>query len=575
MERRVLPGLVLVSGFCGISYEILYGRLLGNLVGDQFAVNAAVLLTFLSGIGLGTLIAHRLWRHLWAIEAAVGGCALLFLVGTDTIEAWLYAQLPLLPGSVATAVLVCGLLLLVPALLIGCTLPLLAGYLRASVPGALFGRTYAVYNLGAAVTAIGIEFWLLRAVGLRGATALVAGLNGVVALLLATLFWSLRKEAPPASGVEPVGSRRAIALALVSVASAVFQLWMVKFAELLFGPFRETFALVLSLVFLGIAIGSYLVARFRLQFGGLLVANGLGLVWLLASTGWVASTYAVWCESAAESAPLTTLLKLGCLAALMGVPAATFGATVPALLGSERHPALESGRLLAISAFANAFGFLLMVLVLHRYLDYGVIILVAMTLVIAGLVVFRPKIVRSTLAGAGLLLGAIWIQQNVWEEELLFVGHPSFHSTEDLAKARRRLVRSQRFKGSLDVFSINRVGSKTYFFINGYNSMVLESPSEKLVGAFSAMLAPRTDRALVLGVGSGATAGTVALLFDHTDGVEISRVILENLHRMDAHNFGLARSDRATLIHDDAIHFVKGTEQTYSLIINTVTSPLY
>src|SRR5262247_2413226 len=66
------PVLLFFSGYCGISYEVLYARFLGNLVGDQFAVVASVLLTFLLGIGLGTLVAHALWRYLWAIEAAIG-----------------------------------------------------------------------------------------------------------------------------------------------------------------------------------------------------------------------------------------------------------------------------------------------------------------------------------------------------------------------------------------------------------------------------------------------------------------------------------------------------------------------
>ena len=49
-----LPLLLLLSGFRGISYEILYTKLLGNLLGNQFTINATVLLTFLLGIGLGT-----------------------------------------------------------------------------------------------------------------------------------------------------------------------------------------------------------------------------------------------------------------------------------------------------------------------------------------------------------------------------------------------------------------------------------------------------------------------------------------------------------------------------------------
>ena len=55
LSRRSLPFLLLLSGFCGISYEILYTKLLGNLLGNQFTINATVLLTFLLGIGIRSL----------------------------------------------------------------------------------------------------------------------------------------------------------------------------------------------------------------------------------------------------------------------------------------------------------------------------------------------------------------------------------------------------------------------------------------------------------------------------------------------------------------------------------------
>src|SRR3954452_12393063 len=64
--------LLMVSGFCGISYEVLYGRLLSNFVGDQFAISASILLTFMLGIGFGALVAHRLWRWLWLLECGIG-----------------------------------------------------------------------------------------------------------------------------------------------------------------------------------------------------------------------------------------------------------------------------------------------------------------------------------------------------------------------------------------------------------------------------------------------------------------------------------------------------------------------
>lgn len=70
-EFKKLPLLLLLSGFAGISYEVLHGRLLGNLIGDQFAVSASVLITFLLGSGLGSAWAYRLWRWLRRLRHGV------------------------------------------------------------------------------------------------------------------------------------------------------------------------------------------------------------------------------------------------------------------------------------------------------------------------------------------------------------------------------------------------------------------------------------------------------------------------------------------------------------------------
>ena len=77
-SRILLPTLLLLSGFCGISYEILYTKLLGNLLGNRFTISASVLLTFLLGIGLGTLYAHRFVKKLWVVEAGIGLSAVVF-----------------------------------------------------------------------------------------------------------------------------------------------------------------------------------------------------------------------------------------------------------------------------------------------------------------------------------------------------------------------------------------------------------------------------------------------------------------------------------------------------------------
>ncbi|HHK60650.1 MAG TPA: tetratricopeptide repeat protein [Desulfobacterales bacterium] len=588
-RERFLVLLLAASGFAGIAYEVLYGRLLGDRLGSQFLVNAAILLTFLAGIGIGTRIAYRLWSWLPWVEAAIGGYALLVAANIEAIDTALYRLAGAAPGAAMPVLLAgCVALLAVPATLIGVSLPVLSGYLALLRPGPVFSSSYAAYNLGAALVVLASEYWLIRIAGIRAATVMVAAVD--IAVAAAVLFWfnDLRRRRPlpriPPPSPAPAPARQGIpsphrplaALVMASIGSAVFQLLLIKLAECLFGPFRDTFALVLGLVFAGIAGGSYAVKRWRLGFGPLMVITSCGLTVLLCAFPLLARAYAAW--HPLLPAPLAKFLFL-LLAA--GLPTAGFGATIPALL--RRHlpekqaaggVAQAAGRLLFWSSLANALGFLLMVFVLHPRLDYGAILMTVILCAAASALILAPR-GRSAAAALFLALAATLLGPRFWDENLLYLGHTAFDSPADLDEARNELGLPQTFKGPQDVFSILPTKSGPRFFINGYISMTLDSPWEPLVGAVAASYAPRLDRALVLGVGSGNTAGVVGQLFAHTDGVEINGVVLANLHRMRAYNFGIVQNPRVRLIHDDAIHFVKEQGPRYSLVVNTVTTPLY
>lgn len=566
--------LLLLSGFCGISYEVLYARILSNAIGDQFAVSASILVTFLLGMGCGTLFAHRLWRYLWLVEGAIGLSGVLFALGSETLESWYYGTASW-GGGLGGAMAFCFVLLIVPAFLIGCSLPLFAGYLGRFTSRAAFARAYMIYNFGAASTVVAIEFGLFRLLGLRDTVLTMAALNGIVSLALLLGFGGVRSRPEPRPPPLEVPRRAWLALALASVASAVFQLLMLKVAECFLGPFRETFALVLAVVLFGIAAGSALLKRVRVDLAWLLVLALVGLAFLLAGFSWVTRGYAFFRPLAVGHALSNVLLRVAALLLLMGLPVLAFGATVPALLrrlGTEAH---DSGRLLFVSSLGNALGFLLMAFALHRYLDYGAIVVVIGALTAAALVLATRGRGRAVVAGLVLFGALLGLARFRWDEELLYLSYDAYLSLDDLEWYRSTLVSTERFKGKQDTFALNRMGDKVYFFINGYVSINLESAPERLVGAFPALFAPRTDRALVLGVGSGITTGTLAMLFDHVDAVEINPVVLQNLHRMSAYNFDLVSRPNARLVVDDGIHFTRVTPESYSLIISTVTSPRY
>ena len=51
------------------------------------------------------------------------------------------------------------------------------------------------------------------------------------------------------------------------------------------------------------------------------------------------------------------------------------------------------------------------------------------------------------------------------------------------------------------------------------------NPAELLSGVVPALTAPTLDQALVLGLGTGITAGATAQIFDHTDVVELNNAM--------------------------------------------------
>ncbi|MBF0136335.1 MAG: hypothetical protein H7833_18345 [Magnetococcus sp. DMHC-1] len=576
--------LPILSGYCGVGYEVLFGRVLGNQAGDQFVVSAAILITFLCGIGIGAVWAYRLWRWLWAIELAIGLCGIAFALGGDGLHAALYAPPLVLGRSLQTSILFLILLLSLPAILIGCTLPLMAGYLEQRLGGHNpFARAYALYNLGAMVTVLVVEFFLVTRFGLRITLLSLAGVNILTAILLWFFFARERHNPPPVRAPATVPPHVLASLVLASMASAIFQLLMVKLTEFVYGPFRESFALVLAVIFLGLTLGAWGVQRWRWRYGTALLLTIVGVGWLLLTFSDLSALYAQYVTLFAAMGQAGGLFwKSVILILLTGLIATGYGALLPALLKEHLHLARDAGHWLFISSLANVAGFLGMVFFLHVHLRYGeILVAIALLSLIAWGIQHTSRLPRHAfpvhlLAGiliASATLTATW--EYFWQENHLFVGHRHYGNPEKLRKARADLQQVASYTHGRDLLAIIHLDQRPYFLINGYISIPLDLASETLVGAYAAVHAPRTGNALVLGVGSGKSAGAVARLFQHTDAVEINPAVLEQLPRMEPYNQNLSQVTNIRYILDDAIHFTQRCSRTYDLVVNTVTSPLY
>jgi spermidine synthase len=167
-----------------------------------------------------------------------------------------------------------------------------------------------------------------------------------------------------------------------------------------------------------------------------------------------------------------------------------------------------------------------------------------------------------------------------WPEWLFSLEYQVFVSPEAFARTRATLEKAEilkRFDSQISV--VTSTAGVESLNINGYPSLMAYRgrtiPTEIVYGLVPAVFAPRRTNALVLGVGTGMTAGTVALLYDRVTAVEINPAMLELLPRWREHNFDFHARKNATLVMDDGLSFLARKGEKYDAILNTINGPLY
>lgn len=187
----ILPAMT-VSGIVSFVYEVLWTRLLGQILGGSTAAFASMLSSFLLGIALGSALAARFAT---SREAAARGFALVQL-GAGLLGYAAFRSAELLPdlaaavganpASPAPGAAAAGIVLLPVTLCIGATFPFGVRLLArdADEAAAVSGRVYAWNTVGSILGAILAGFFLLPALGLEN-TALVGVVTSLVLGLLA------------------------------------------------------------------------------------------------------------------------------------------------------------------------------------------------------------------------------------------------------------------------------------------------------------------------------------------------------------------------------------------------------
>ena len=576
---RLFGNLAMMSGFCALGYQVLYLRHLTTFLGDSLHVHAALLSTFLLGIAAGARVAHL--THRWLAPVELGAGVYAFLLPTLTLTLMSHGVFGTVAATPALTALSTAALVAPAALLIGVGLPLFSGYVKAARGGTgrAFEGIYTRYNLGAFFGILVVEGLLIGILGIRHSLYLLGAMNVLVAT---TLFLAGSTQIRrPNLARHRFGDRLLLAVVLASTASALVQMLLFRSLDLVLGPHRSNFAAGLAVILLGLSIGAWIASRSRITFHG---AMSWLPILLLPSFMLLISPMGLLRDGAivfTEGLGLFGLIERFGYAALLGLlPMILFGITLPALMRQERAVAREAGELLWFSGLANACGYLLFVTFFHPHLPgWGILASVSILAMSAAWLGYPPtssKAVVITHVSRSLPIGATVLL-------ILLLAH-GWDDTDFHLATTRSMVSLQ---DSVDIYrwggesaSLIHSGQRVWLSYNGHPSIVIEdrgvtSAAELLSGVIPALTAPSTDRAMVLGLGTGITAGAAARVFHEVEVAEINGAFPVLASVISHANMDIRSNPRATIHLMDGRTLLGATNGGFDAIINSVPAPTY
>jgi spermidine synthase len=191
----VLP-VVALSGAISFTYEVLWTRLIGQMVGGTIQGFATMLGSFLLGIAIGSAVAARLARDparsatgLAVAQLGTAALSLLAFAGLDQVPGLAKSLGAGHAGALAGNALIAALVLLPASLCIGATFPFAVRLLARdeTEAGPAAARVYVWNTLGSITGALASGYLLLPSLRFEGTIAVAAGANLLLALAVAGL----------------------------------------------------------------------------------------------------------------------------------------------------------------------------------------------------------------------------------------------------------------------------------------------------------------------------------------------------------------------------------------------------
>ncbi len=634
IEASILFLCFFLSGATGLIYEVVWLRMLGLVFGHTVYAVTAVLAAFMGGLALGSaLFAQRaarmrnLIRAYGWLELGIGIYAVLIpmlLSGGTALYLALHRALGLsYQALTGVQFIIVFVLLLVPTTLMGGTLPILSQALvkKEGSVGRLVGALYAVNTFGAVAGTVLAGYALIPSLGNQATITLAAAVNlaiGGLALAWSRSRWAAQwgggqaPEGRPAPAgragvVSPPVSRLGVgltvgALGLSGAVAMLYEVTWTRALALVIGSSTYAFTAMLVAFLVGIAGGSALYAwgwgkrpASPGLFGGLQAGIALAVVLILLGFERMPEVFLAalrWSDAPA----FVQVVQFGVSAGTLLLATLLIGATFPcAVAVATREVARVGqavGQLYAVNTVGAVVGTVLTGFVLipalgvQAAITTGVVVNLGMAAVLVATASGLPAVRRWAGAGLALLACAGVLLIPPWDPRVMASG-PAVYAhgyLEDAERARTSLgsvLRAHEMlfysDGLSSTVSVNREGQHIFLRVNGKTDAGTagDMQTQQMLGHLPLLVHPDPKDVLVIGLGSGVTAGMVARHpIERLDIAEIEPAVAVAADRFFAEvNGNVLRDPRVRTIIVDARNFLLTTPHRYDVIISEPSNP--
>lgn len=617
--------LLFCSGFCALIYQTTWLREFRLVFGASTAASAAVVGVFMAGLGFGGIVLGRrsetkdqplaFYAKLELFIAVTAASSPLLIIASRLIYIALGGTQALgMPFGALVRLILAALIIGPPTFLMGGTLPaaLRAVVTRDDVARTTIGALYGANTLGAVTGAVAGTFYGFENLGNRTTLWIAAVLNVLVALAgfrLSTRIADFKEEkkSVPKPVVDekhsPVNSTFVlIAAGVVGFTFFLMELVWYRMLAPLLGGSTFSFGLILAVALLGIGLGGLAYALFgsrrvvSLQFFAITCA---------AEAFFIALPYALGDRIAMAAMLLRPLGTMGfhghviawtVLSSLVVFPAAVVaGLQFPlliALLGAgKKLVGSQTGTVYAwntigalVGSLAGGFGFIPTFSAPGTW-KIAVVLLCALAFVAAFLALPNsshwPRMAApSLIAACAMWMFAATGPTAFWRHSEIGVGRfGQFQGSpndmrEVVQKIRRQTIwEKDGIESSLALSNADSLA----FIVNGRTdgNAKFDSGTQVMLGLIGAALHPNPIKALVIGLGTGSTAGWLAAVpsIAKVDVVELEPAVLKVAEQCAAVNHDALANSKVHVTIGDAREVLFTAREKYDLIASEPSNP--